>query len=520
MFAEETYVHRRERLRAQVGAGLVLLLGNDESPMNYADNPYPFRQDSTFLYFFGLDQPGLAAAMDLDEGTACLFGDDPTLDEIVWTGPQPRLRDRSEQVGVMQTAPADKLEGVLSAAARQGRTIHLLPQYRPENILKTASLLNRVPCLPLRKHGPGWQRQGRRPWRWLTHCAEGHPQASPQRRCASGLEAATRSNMSTQAWTEHQVVQEHVSEPLIRAVVQQRSVKSAEEIEQIETALGISCQMHTTAMRLARPGVFEYEVAGAMEGIAVSHGVRLAFPTVFSAHGEIMHNPWYGNVLQAGAIAVNDSGAESPLHYASDVSRTVPIGGKFSPRQKEIYSIVLNAQEKAIAAAAPGIEWREVHRLACVALTEGLKELGLVKGDPQEAVAAGAHTLFFPCGVGHMLGLDVHDMEPLGEDYVGYTDTIRRNPEFGWRSLRLAKAIEPGFVVTVEPGIYFMPQLIDRWKAERRCERFIEYGKLEAWRHFGGLRVEDDVLVTENGCRVLGPPIPKSIDDVEALASA
>jgi len=452
MFAEETYVHRRERLRAQVGAGLVLLLGNDESPMNYADNAYPFRQDSTFLYFFGLDLPGLAATMDLDEGTACLFGDDPTLDEIVWTGPQPRLRDRSEQVGVMQTAPAGKLEEVLRAAARQGRAIHCLPQYRPENILR------------LRIQEP--------------------------------------------------------SVALIKAIVQQRSVKSAEEIEQIETALGITCQMQTTAMQLARPGVFEYEVAGAMEGIAVSHGVRLAFPTVFSAHGEIMHNPWYGNVLQAGAIAVNDSGAESPLHYAGDVSRTIPIGGKFSPRQKEIYSIVLNAQEKAIAATKPGVQWREAHRLACVALTEGLKELGLVKGDPQEAVAAGAHTLFFPCGVGHMMGLDVHDMEPLGEDYVGYTDTIRRNPEFGWRSLRLARAIEPGFVVTVEPGIYFMPQLIDRWKAERKCERFIEYGKLEAWRHFGGLRVEDDILVTEDGCRILGPPIPNSIDDVEALASA
>jgi Xaa-Pro aminopeptidase len=261
-------------------------------------------------------------------------------------------------------------------------------------------------------------------------------------------------------------------------------------------------------------------VAGAMEGIAVSHGVRLAFPTIFSTHGQVMHNPWHGNVLKAGDLAINDSGAESALHYASDVTRTIPIGGKFSPRQKEIYSIVLNAQERAIAAAVPGIEWREVHRLACVALMEGLKGLGLVKGDPQEAVAAGAHTLIFPCGVGHLMGLDVHDMEPLGEDYVGYTDTIRRNPEFGWRSLRLAKAIEPGHVITVEPGIYFMPQLIDCWKAENKLSQFIDYDKLEAYRHFGGVRIEDDIVITETGRRILGPPIPKTIAEVEAPASA
>jgi Xaa-Pro aminopeptidase len=459
MFARETYVRRRERLRAQVGAGLILLLGNDESPINFADNPYPFRQDSTFLYFFGLDQPGLAATMDLDEGTECLFGNDPSLDEIVWTGPQPLLRDRSEQVGVTKTAGADKLGEVLSAAARQGRTIHYLPQYRPENVQRL-----RITDRGLRIQEP--------------------PAA------------------------------------LIKAVVQQRSVKSPQEIEQIEAALEITGQMQATAMRLARPGVFEYEVAGAMEGIAVSHGVRLAFPTVFSAHGEIMHNPWHGNVLRAGDIAVNDSGAESPLHYASDVTRTIPIGGRFSSRQKEVYSIVLNAQEKAIAAAAPGVEWREVHRRACVALAEGLKELGLVKGDPQEAVAAGAHTLFFPCGVGHMMGLDVHDMEPLGEDYVGYTDTVRRNPEFGWRSLRLAKAVEPGYVITVEPGIYLMPQLIDRWKAENKLGQFIDYSKVDAYRSFGGVRIEDDIVVTETGCRILGPPIPKTLDEVETLASA
>jgi len=271
---------------------------------------------------------------------------------------------------------------------------------------------------------------------------------------------------------------------------------------------------------LARPGIFEYEVAGAIEGIMASSGVHAAFQPIFSIHGEIMHNPYYDNRLKAGDIAVNDSGAESPLHYASDITRTIPVGGRFSPRQKEIYSIVLAAQEKCIAAAAPGIEWRHVHRLAAVALMEGLKELGLVMGDPQEAVSAGAHTLFFPCGVGHMMGLDVHDMEPLGEDYVGYTDTIQRNPDFGWRYLRLAKPVEPGFVITVEPGIYFMPELIDRWRAEGKYNQFIDYARLEAYRNFGGIRIEDDILITPEGCRLLGPHIPKTIAEVEALASA
>ena len=468
MFAKETYIQRRERLKVRVRSGLVLLPGNDESPMNYAANVYPFRQDSTFLYFFGLDQPGLAAVLDLDEGTECLFGDDPSLDDIVWTGPRPLLRDRSRQVGVTRTAPSKELGQVLNKAARQGRTIHTLPQYRAENTLRIADV-------------------GR---------ASSHD--NPRRAGTLALP----------------------SPDLIRAVVEQRSIKSPEEIEQIEIALGITARMQTAAVKIAKPGVFEYEVAGAMEGIMASSGVRPSFPPIFSVHGEIMHNPYYDNQLKAGDIVVNDSGAESPLHYASDITRTIPIGGKFSPRQKEVYSIVLNAQERCLAAAAPGVEWRQVHRLAGVALMEGLKELGLVKGDPQEAVAAGAHTLFFPCGVGHMMGLDVHDMEPLGEDYVGYTDTIKRDPEFGWRYLRLAKPVEPGFVITVEPGIYFIPELIDRWKAEGKHSRFIDYARLETYRHFGGVRIEDDILITQDGRRLLGPHIPKAIDEVEALASS
>jgi len=458
MFAREIYVQRRERLRAKVQSGLILLPGNDESPMNYAANTYPFRQDSTFLYYFGLDQPGLAAVIDIEEGTECVFGDDPTVEDIVWTGPVPLLRDRCGHVGVTQTAPSGGLKQVLDKAIQQGRTIHLLSQYRADNVLKIDRL---------------WS-----------------PAAPPA-----------------------------PSVNLIKVIVEQRSIKAPEEISQIEAALAISRQMHIMAMRMARPGRVEREVAGTMEDIALSHGVRLAFPTIFSVHGETMHNPYYDNVLRAGDIVVNDSGAESPLHYASDITRTIPIGGRFSQRQREVYSIVLDAQERALGMAKPGVEWREVHRQTAVALMEGLRGLGLVRGDPEEAVAAGAHTMFFPCGVGHMMGLDVHDMESLGEEYVGYTDTIRRNPEFGWRYLRLAKAIEPGFVITVEPGIYFIPQLIDQWRAEDKCGRFINYDKVEKYRDFHGVRIEDSIVVTADGCRVLGGSIPKTIEEVEAMAS-
>lgn len=461
MFPEAIYVERRARLVEQIESGLIVFLGNDFLPINYDDNCFPFRQDSSFLYYFGLDEPGLAATIDVDSGMTCVFGNDLTVEEIVWTGPQPPLAEKCVKVGVTETAPADKLETVLNKAQQKERKIHFLPQYQGGNILKLSRLLGMSP----------------------------------------------------------EAVGQDVSESLIRAVVAQRSIKGPEEIGQIEAALEISYQMQTQAMQLARPGVVEREVAAAMAAIALSHGVQLAFPTIFSIHGETLHNLYSGNVMKAGDMAVNDSGAESPLRYASDVTRTIPIGGKFSRKQHEVYTIVLHAQTQAIETVKPGVEFRDVHRIACRALVAGLRDLGLVKGDVDEAVEAGVHTLFFQCGLGHMMGLDVHDMQGLGEDFVGYTDTIHRNPEFGRRSLRLAKALEPGFVVTVEPGVYFIPTLIDRWKAERKLEQFVNYDTVEEYRHFGGIRIEDDVLVTGDGYRVLGKPIPKAIEDVETLAS-
>ena len=461
MFPANVYVERRSRLKEQVQSGLILFLGNEESPMNYQDNQYSFRQDSSFLYFFGLDFPSLAAIIDVDRDKEVIFGDDLTVDDIIWTGPQPALSERCQKVGIRESAGLDKSQATLTKAVQEGREIHFLPQYRAENALKIERLL--------------------------------------------GIHPTT--------------IQDNISETLIRAVVAQRSLKSKEEIEQIEAALDVSYEMQTKAMKMSRPGMLEMEVVGAIEGIAISSGCRLAFPTIFSIRGEILHNHYYGNVMKQGDIAINDSGAETTLGYASDISRTIPISGKFSQRQKEIYTIVLNAQEKAIEAVKPGVEFRNIHRLACEVLASGLKEIGLMKGDIEEAVEAGAHTLFFQCGLGHMLGLDVHDMEGLGEDYVGYTDMIKRNPEFGWRSLRLGRALEAGFVVTVEPGVYFIPELIDRWMAEKKNSQYINYNMVEKYEDFGGLRIEDDVRVTENGHRVLGRKIPKTIEEVEDISS-
>jgi Xaa-Pro aminopeptidase len=386
MFGPDVYIRRRKRLQTNVQSSLVLLLGNEESPMNYPDNPYPFRQDSSFLYFFGLDSPGLAAIIDIDQGRECIFGDDITVDDIIWMGPKPRLKEKCEKVGVSQSAPSEKLDDTLKEALRQGRKIHFLPQYRADNLLKIGKLLGI------------------------------HPDE----------------------------IQQHVSVKLIKAVVAQRSIKSEEEIRQIETAVDIAYKMQMKAMTMARSGIYEREIAAAMENIAVSMGGRLSFPTIFTIHGETLHNRYYGNMMSEGDLVINDSGAENAMHYTSDITRTIPIGGKFSSRQRDIYDIVLTAQAKAIEQIKPGVEFRNIHKLACEIMAAGLKDLGLMKGDCREAVAAGAHGLFFQCGFGHMMGLDAHDMEDLGEDYVGYTERIKRNNQFGLKSLRLARSLEAG----------------------------------------------------------------------------
>jgi len=460
MFPREIYVRRRETLRKSVKTGLLLFLGNEESPMNYPANQYMFRQDSSFLYYWGLDAPGLAAVMDVDSGTEILFGDDPTVADIVWTGPQPLLRNKAESVGVPQAMPTAALAEIVSAVVQRSRAVHYLPPYRPENILKIEKLLGIHPSF----------------------------------------------------------VKGYASVEFTKAVVAQRSIKAPDEIAEIEKAIDITSEMQTYAMNAARAGMIEREIAGALHGIALARGGDLAFPIIFSVHGETLHNHYHGNVMQNGNIVVNDCGAESGLHYAGDLTRTFPVSGKFTDRQKDLYRIVLDAQEKALGAIKPGVPHRDIHLLACRTLASGLKEIGLMKGDVEEAVAAGAHAMFFQCGLGHMMGLDVHDMEDLGEQHVGY-EGMQRNPQFGICYLRLAKPLRPGFVITTEPGIYIIPELIDQWKAEHKNAQFIDYDLLERYRDFGGIRIEDDVLVTETGCRVLGKPVPKTIAAVEAACA-
>lgn len=459
MFQAATYQSRRSRLTQQLqGRGIVLLLGNEESPINYAGNVYRFRQDSNFLYFIGLDQAHLAAVIDLDEGVTTLFGNDLSIEDVVWEGPQPTMKQLAAQSGIEQTAPYAALEEMLAKAKAAGRDIHFTPPYRADNKIRMS--------------------------RWLGIALD-------------DLKSAA-------------------SEALIKAIVQQRAHKTDEEIAEMELALDITRDMHIAAMRQARPGLREFDLAGTVEGIALARGGRPAYGTILSVNGQTLHNPYYTNVLESGRIVLGDFGAETGRHYAGDITRAFPVDKTFTPRQRDIYNIVLEAETKAIEACRPGIRYAEVHLLAARIIVEGMKSVGLMKGNTDDAVAQGAHALFFPHGLGHMIGLDVHDMEDLGEQYVGYGD-MQRSTQFGTKYLRLARALEPGFVFTVEPGIYFIPELTDLWRSEGRFAEFVHYEKLDDYRSFGGIRIEDNVLITESGYRVLGPPIPKTVEEVEDL---
>ncbi len=461
MFEPGIYDERRKRLREQIGSGLLLFLGNEESPMNYPANTFHFRQDSSFLYFFGLDTPSLAAVVDVDEEQDIIFGDDVSMEDIIWMGALPTMKERATLVGVNHTAPLSRLEETLKSARQKGRQIHYLHPYRPETLLKLAQLLE----------------------------------------------------------IDHGSVKKQASQDLIKAVVAQRNTKISQEIEQMERAHEVTYEMYTTAMKMAKSGVYERDLAGRMEGICLAADCYLAFPTILTINGQILHNHYHGNQLTDGKLLVMDAGAESPMHYASDITRTVPVGGKFMPHQKEIYELVLSVQEKAILSMKPGIKFKDIHIQCAKDITAGLKSVGLMKGDTEAAVEAGAHALFFPHGLGHMIGLDVHDMENLGEDHVGYDRTVERSSQFGLAYLRMAKELEPGYVLTVEPGIYFIPALIDQWEAEKKHEQFIDYEKIKAYRDFGGIRIEDNVLVTEEGRRVLGKSIPKTVEEIEEITA-
>jgi Xaa-Pro aminopeptidase len=462
MFSKEIYIARRNELKRKVGHGLIVLMGNQESGMNYKDNWYHFRQDSSFLYYVGLDKAGLALAIDVDADTEILLGNDPSIEDIVWMGTQPSIAEDASTVGISQSRPYNSLASIVGNAQFLGQVVHFLPPYRPENIYTLSQALQ-IP---------------------------------------------------------YAQVKEAASVELIKAVVAQRSIKSADELAEIHKAVNVSNQMHLAAMQYAKAGMTEKDIAGHLNGLALSSGGNTSYPIILTVNGQTLHNHPTQTVLQEGQLVLCDAGAETPLHYAGDLTRTFPVSRKFTGLQKEVYDIVLASENAAVAALQPGRLFRDIHLLACEYLVDGLKQLGLMKGDAKEAVQQGAHALFFQCGLGHMMGLDVHDMEDLGEQYVGYNDTIKKGTEFGIKSLRLGKALEPGFVLTVEPGLYFIPELMDLWQSQNKFKDFINYDKLSPFRNFGGVRIEENFVITENGYQLLGDPLIKTAAEVEAVRNS
>jgi Xaa-Pro aminopeptidase len=459
MFSKEIYINRRNQLKSLVGGGVILLIGNEQSSMSFKDNWYPFRQDSSFLYFTGLDTPGLAAIIDIDNNTEIIFGEESGVDDIIWNGHTPSLQAMAELSGCSTTKPFNELDAFVKTIKDRKQVIHYLPPYRPEH----TQLLSQLLSIPL-----------------------------------SGVAAS-------------------VSASLIKAVVALRSIKGVEEVEEIKKAVAISEAIHLTGMRESRAGLTEAHIAGLVQAVAISGGGNLSFPTILTTHGEILHNHYGNHILPEGKMVLLDAGAETAMHYAGDLTRTFPVDATFSSIQKDVYNIVLNSLQTAAAAVQPGKLFKDIHLLAAEKLTEGLTALGLMKGDAKEAVAAGAHTLFFQCGLGHMMGLDVHDMENLGEQYVGYTPDMKKSTAFGLKSLRLGKALEPGYVVTVEPGLYFIPELMDIWAAEKKLAQFINYDQLAAFRNFGGIRIEDNYLVTAAGSELLSTALPRTVEAIQAI---
>ncbi len=462
MFKKETYIARREQLRKDIGHGIIILPGNHEAPCNYPDNTYWFRQDSTFLYFFGLQREDLVGVLDCDTGRDYIFANDYDIDDVIWTGPLPSVADLAASVGVGHSGTLKELQDFCTKAIKEGRRVSYLPPYRADITQQLSTLLG----------------------------------------------------------IRYESIVPFASHQLVLACVKQRSIKSAEEIAEIEKAIATAYNMHTQAMKHAFPGRYEYELAAIMQGEAWRGNGPLSFPIIMTIHGETLHNHDHNNQLVEGRMVVMDAGCETPMNYCSDITRSVPVGGHFNTRQRDIYQIVLNANLEAIRVSRPGITYKEVHTAASRILAQGYMDLGILRGNLDDIVANGAHALLMPHGLGHMMGLDVHDMENYGQINVGYDDETRPSEQFGLGSLRCGRRLQPGFVITDEPGCYFIPALIDKWHAEGTCRDFINFDELEKWKDFGGIRIEDDILITDDGCRVLGKPIPKTIEEIEATMNS
>jgi len=459
MFDKHVYKERRNRLREKMKSGIILIPGNMESPMNYTDNTYHFRQDSTFLYLFGLDMPGLFGIIDTNTGNDTLYGDDTAIEDIIWMGTKPSVKELAASVGVENTAPFKEFFGKVTQSIGKQSTVYFITPFRADIKLLLSELLGILP-----------------------------------------------SRLATYASAE-----------LVHSLVAMRSVKDEFEIAEIEKACETGYQMHVAAMKMARPGIMEQEIAGKIEGIALAYGGGTSFPTILTQNGQTLHNHDHSFQLQKGRLMIVDAGAESNLHYASDFTRTIPVGGKFSQKQLDIYNIVLKANNTATALTRPGETYLSIHLKIAEVIASGLKEIGLMKGDVQEAVASGAHALFFPHGLGHMMGLDVHDMENYGQINVGYDEEIRPVDQFGTAYLRLGRRLQKNFVITNEPGIYFIPALIDKWQDEKINHTFINFDLVKHYLDFGGIRLEDDILVTATGARLLGKRIPINPEEVESL---
>jgi len=459
MFEKSKYIERRQKLMSLVKQGFIVLLGNKEVSLNYPSNTYAFRQDSSFLYFVGLDIPNIAAIIDVDQNETILYGDNIDIEDVIWMGNLPTMDELAALSGISKVKPFRSLASDLSNAIKNNKQVHFTPPYRNASKMFLSETLQ----IPLNQ------------------------------------------------------IKEKASPELCKAIALLRSIKDADEIAHLDEIMAYGYEMHVTAMQMAQEGMHEQKIAGTIEGIALQYGARVSFPVILSKHGEILHNHHHNNVLKKGDLLLCDAGFESNMGYATDNTRTIPVGGEFTQKQREVYEIVLKANNTAIAMSKPGVFYRDVHLTSAKIVAEGLKALGLMKGNVDDAVAQGAHALFYPHGLGHMMGLDVHDMEDIGENFVGYDETVQRSNQFGLAYLRLAKKLQPGFVLTVEPGIYFIPALIDMWKAEHKFEEFINYDKVETYKGFGGIRLEDDILITAEGCRILGKKrIPITPDDVES----
>lgn len=454
MFTSDTYIRRRDELKKKIKKGILLFLGNDEHGLNYEDNAFIYRQDSTFLYYFGLSRAGLNAIIDIDNDKEIIYGDELTIDDIVWMGVQPSLKEKAWFAGITDVQPSNNLEKYLENAKSSNTPILYLPTYRAEHKLKLMHLLGIAP------------------------------------------------------------IQEQPSEQFIKAVVSQRNYKSEEEIKEIEHACNVTADMHIAAIRHLRPGMKECEIAALIEYIALKNGCSLSFPTICTINGQTLHNHYHGNIAPAGRLMLIDAGAETESGYAGDMSSTFPVDRVFTKRQRTIYDIQVSMHKKSVETLKPGITFKEVYELSARIMSENLKDIGIFRGNIDDIIESGAFAICYPHGLGHMMGLDVHDMENLGEIYVGY-DGTPKSTQFGRKSLRLARCLEAGFVHTIEPGIYFIPELIDKWRAEKKFLDFINYTELDKWRDLGGIRNEEDYLITETGARRLGKKIPLTAEEVE-----